>query len=443
MSRLEVARKVSGATFPGLIAMFFLYVGSIPSDVNLGPTSVAGVLTAGIAFLSIAIFPWLITLREERVNFRHQPWVRWLPVTWWLFLGWAFVSLGRLFTVDGAQNLAVWVAFTFTICAAAMTTTPESLRWLLNNIPKAAWLTAAVYAATVAIDDLGSNLIFGARAYAWTALIFMSVIVAAPSKSKWGRLLPIVLVLMIGATLSRTSLALAFLLLVALVLRGRTGTRALKASVILGAVGIGGWQLITKYEPMRVRFFEGDDALRIGGLYLNTSGRMEFWGKIWESAMIDPLLGRGLGSSVTITSRYYASYGTTQPHNDYLRIFHDLGMVGAITFIVAILAILKGSIGRAKRATDDLSRQIHTAAALSVGVIAVGMLTDNIVIYPFLMIPVGMLIGVSVANVDYPTHNSSDQVVPSVGELAPTGGPQSPHPGFQPENAAHPGRSDQ
>ena len=393
---MTTIQKASAATLPGLLALFFLYVNSIPSDTRLGPTSVAGVLTGMIAGLSLALFPWLITLRERRHVFDHQPWVRWLPAIWWFFLLWAVISLGRLFTIDGAQNLAVWISFSFAVCAGAITTTPETVSWLLRNIRRAAWMTAVVYAATVAIDGPGTNILFGARAYAWTALIFIAVLIAAPAKTKGNTLLPVFLVLMIGLTLSRTALALGLLLLVAIVLRGRRGTRAFKASLILGGAAYASWEIVNKYEPLRKRFFEGDDAFQIGGVHLNTSGRMAFWEKLWDSAMIDPWFGRGLGSSVTVTSQYYASFGTTQPHNDYIRLLHDLGWLGVIMFTVALLAVLRDAIGRASKAKTPLSRQIHTAAALSLGVVLIAMITDNMIIYPFVMIPVGVLLGVSI-----------------------------------------------
>lgn len=397
-AQTSVVKKASGVTFAGLLAMFFLYVNSIPSDTPIGPTSAAGLLTGAIAALSLILFPWLVVLRERRAA-QGAPWIRWLPVTWWLFLVWSIISLLRLSTIDGAQNFAVWVSFSFAVCAGAITTTPESTEWFLRQVPRAAWITAIIYAATVAIGDLGTNMLFGARAYAWVALIFLAVMVAAPTKTKHGTLLPFVLVLMIGLTLSRTALAVGLVLLVALVLRGRKGGRAVKASVILAAAGYAGWTAINNYEPLRQRFFEGDDAFKIGGVALNTSGRMAFWEKLWDSAMIDPFFGRGLASSVTVTSQYYAAYGTTQPHNDYLRLLHDVGWIGVILFSVAFLLILRGAIRRARAATEPIARQIHTSAALVVGVVLVGMITDNMIIYPFVMIPVGYIIGLSVANV--------------------------------------------
>lgn len=391
--------KNAGATLAGSLAMFFLYAGSIPSDTPVGPTSLAGILTGAIAGLSLVLFPWLLVLRERRAASGHTAWTRWLPLTWWLFLLWAALSLLRLFTVDGAQNIAVWFCFSFVACAGTLTANPEAIAWLLRQIPRAAWITTAVYTATVIIDGLGTNLIFGARAYAWTALIFIAVMVAAPQKTKGSILLPAVLVFAIGLTLSRTALALSLILLVGMVMRGKKGGRAVKASMILGGAAYAGWTLINTYEPLRQRFFEGDDALRIGDVALNTSGRIAFWEKVWDSAMIDPFLGRGLGSSVTVTSRYYASYGTTQPHNDYLRLLHDLGWIGAILFTVALLAILGGAISRARLSEDPVSRQIHVAVILVMGVILTGMITDNLIVYPFIMIPIAYLIGLSTAAV--------------------------------------------
>lgn len=161
---------------------------------------------------------------------------------------------------------------------------------------------------------------------------------------------------------------------------------------MIGIAGAVAWQVVMRYEPLYNRFFEGDDAFVVGDLKLNTSGRMAFWERLWESAFVDPWFGRGIGSSVTVTSRYYAEFGTDQPHNDYLRLFHDLGYIGVTLFVVTWIALIVGASRRAARSTDATTKQVHIAAALALAMVAVAAITDNMIIYPFIMVPVGVLV---------------------------------------------------
>ena len=57
---------------------------------------------------------------------------------------------------------------------------------------------------------------------------------------------------------------------------------------------------------------------------------MNMWAATIESARHHPLVGQGLGSSQDLIERLF---GLAHPHNDYLRLWHDLGLVGLLLLV--------------------------------------------------------------------------------------------------------------
>ena len=76
-------------------------------------------------------------------------------------------------------------------------------------------------------------------------------------------------------------------------------------------------------------------------LYLNTSGRSSLWPLTFDHAIQKPILGWGpaearrmLGASAARES------GLRHPHNEYLQVFHDFGVVGLGLFLFAWISLL-------------------------------------------------------------------------------------------------------
>src|SRR5690606_33721248 len=112
----------------------------------------------------------------------------------------------------------------------------------------------------------------------------------------------------------------------------------------LGVLGVGalGW-LALQYEPLRERFFlysgtglgvprleivgsGAESQLALGNL--NLSGRGLAWLQTWEHGKQAPILAHGSGGATVFLERDLGLVGISHPHNDYLRILHDLGWVG-------------------------------------------------------------------------------------------------------------------
>lgn len=143
-------------------------------------------------------------------------------------------------------------------------------------------------------------------------------------------------------------------------------------------------------------FGGGDQALRIGDIVINTSGRLHQWEVIYEAAEEYILFGSGYSvpESMFDTPRW------GHPHNDYLRILHKYGLLG-IALWAAFLFTTYRKIGAARTKLVRLNAPtslliLNKTGQLSFFALCGVMLTDNPLAYPYYLVVVGYLIGSSI-----------------------------------------------
>jgi O-antigen ligase len=127
-------------------------------------------------------------------------------------------------------------------------------------------------------------------------------------------------------------------------------------------------------------FLEGSETNSIDNI--NFNGRLLIWAALLENTSL--YFGNGIGSSVDFIAKNYIEVGI-QPHNDYLRIYHDsglfgLGLIG--TFFYLIINGLRKKIVANKNLNS--AHIFSLAGFISFGII---MLTDNVFIYSFYFFP--------------------------------------------------------
>lgn len=363
------------APWIAVVAAVIALLVDLTGRIALGPVSGSAAVTLGAAVALAALAPLLAGSRALAVI----PW----PLT--AFVLYAIVRLFADFSMEGLQNIAVLTLFLLGIAFSARASSVERAGAGLVLLAGTGLATAAVFLAQAATGAI----VYGTRSFALAALVLLAAAVATPGVRWWSRLAPIVIAGAVLASLSRTATVLAVLLLSGLVVRMRRGRRSLFAIAGVTTAGAGIWTLVTVFPPLRDRFLTGDNALEFGGIALNTSGRSSLWEAVIEGIDTSPLFGHGPGSAVQLVTARFAPI--QQPHNDYLRLAHDYGYTGLAVFAAGVIWLLV-RIARRAVVTD---RPVHWAALFALVAVLLAAATDNVFVYPFAMLPLAVLIGLS------------------------------------------------
>lgn len=145
--------------------------------------------------------------------------------------------------------------------------------------------------------------------------------------------------------------------------------------------------------PVLDAFIGGDQAVEIGGVTLNTSGRSARWEDVYLSAKESIWFGKG----VDVPDEFLDLGRWMHPHNDYLRLLHRLGVIGLglwISFFLTMMLILRKVI---KHHSDSKERRfVQVTYLYSMGV-ALFMVTDNTIVYSYVMFPFAVMVGISLS----------------------------------------------
>lgn len=357
---------------------------------NLGPISTMGLLTVLYAGST-----WAIWAMRPRWTPQRTPTL--LPLL--MLLGWGVMGVALWYTpsVNSMQNLLVIASFLGIIVLSARdnrdnTITPQTFEKIFELAVVAA---SGLYLLTRATGSIGGFGV-GVRTYALFALVGLAWYVAGwrcgSRRSLWFAFALLALLVM---SLSRTAMVLGLFLfpLAQLRLNKLSGWLRLAAWGTLALVVL--YAGISYFEPLRSRFFEGDTSLQVAGISINAEGRVNAWEAVLDSYRESPWLGKGAGSSEEVIKKLFPALG--HPHNDYLRILHDYGLVGFVLWLVGYFGLLRVTWKAWIKAADSEGGygRVHLAAFLALVAIGLAMLTDNVIVYIFVMAPLGVLVGAS------------------------------------------------
>ncbi len=149
--------------------------------------------------------------------------------------------------------------------------------------------------------------------------------------------------------------------------------------------------IIFSYSGLGEKSIEGgDQALEFAGYSLNTSGRIYQWGVMIDSISESLFVGHG----IPVAKQMMNVPGWFHPHNDYLRLLHQLGLIGLSAWL---LFIIKSGwlIVRIFRASVDPVISVISLAALgTVCGQSLIMFTDNTMVYPYVIFLLFLQLGV-------------------------------------------------
>jgi len=277
-------------------------------------------------------------------------------IYWALFLFWGSISvLWAVEPSDALRQLATSTALIiFYLVAVSFRITEEEFKWVVRLAILGGFLAAtfAVYEYSAGINwaqgsgaslvERGSLIVGETEVnpdfFALKLIIPISLAVAAflAARSWWGRLLSFcalaITVLALLLTMSRSALLSLLVLIIVFLVRLRLYRRLLPV-VLLGSILL---------AAMPASFFRRiQEATETGG-----AGRTDIWRASLEMLKHYPLVGTGLGNFV-IVYRQYAGYSpkfhgfTRSPHNTYLDVLVELGVLGFGLFLIAIVTQIR------------------------------------------------------------------------------------------------------
>ncbi|MFF0911579.1 O-antigen ligase family protein [Microbacterium enclense] len=379
-----------------VVALAWAALIDIPTKIGLGAASLSGFATIAVPAVLLVSLPWLaLTVHgtyRPKVDAKRQPRLQAaqlkLPWALWLFL---VIAVTRL-AVDGVgeafQNVAVYAGFILVIPFIVALSSEGTADRVLTWVARIGVAASLVYVATA----LAGPPVFGSRSFALSAIVFMAALVPYRGASRILKMGPYIVTAAVVMSGSRTALVICLALLVFLVARAKRGRRLALSLVIATSAAAAFFWLITSVPALASRFIGGDNA-SIGGLQINTSGRTAFWELLNREIALEPVWGYGPGSAARAVAIQFGDTAATHPHSDYLRLVHDFGFVGFGIFALGYIALFVAIIRRI-RAHDN---PIHWAAVVVLIGVAASAVTDNTLVYPFVMLPAGVIVGASLA----------------------------------------------
>lgn len=204
-----------------------------------------------------------------------------------------------------------------------------------------------------------------------------------------------------GGRMGTAVVALLILLNPAMRFSWRTRLMMLMAGLVVFAAAL---QLEAVQERLFVGRSEGtvSDIVTLDNNF-NTAGRSNNWPAIFASCERQPTLGFGAGSTRQLTLE--ATNGRTgHPHNEFLRIYCESGIVGELLFwSFFVAAAWRGAVSFRKNGSE-----IGTLAVLTVLTLVLFASTDNATIYTSVfMAPVALVLGMADRLQETPTPSVS------------------------------------
>jgi O-antigen ligase len=304
----------------------------------------------------------------------------------WPWLVWcAFVCISLLWTEDLSRRnvqdaLQLCMPVLVAALAASAVRSRDELRYLFRSFGVTLIflsLFTAVYVVNAFDREWMSTNVRGA---AMTAALVGCVFLAEFPQRK---VLPLAgwIACLIITTLTSSRMATLALLVAPLLhpcLRGRMLWKVLSLGLFAGAA-----LTLFHTETFQQHFFQsGHGSLSdlFAGDYKDL-GRFDAWTAVWEEAWHRPWLGAGVGSAYIFVPQVWQDM--THVHNDYLRVFFELGLVGLTLFVVVTIWQLL-DLRRQIAASDDIVRMAFTAAWLGLCAMLISCFTDNTLVYTVL-----------------------------------------------------------
>ncbi|AFY53080.1 lipid A core-O-antigen ligase-like enyme [Rivularia sp. PCC 7116] len=366
--------------------------------ISLGPITALGALS-----IISGIGSWVLVFTRSHISkatYIATSLVLFVVYSLFNFLWYSLTS--KLPISDAVQNLSLYLAFVGILVLSAIETNRsfDPPDFISNALSLAGKLSVLVYGFSILIGGFGTGIIMGARPFALFAMIAAAWFLAGWRYgllgSRWWTIFTIVVM---ALSFSRTALVVTLILFPLSQISFNSIKGWLKMGFTIFLMVTVSFLAFTYVEPIRSRFTDVGDNATVGGVQINTSGRATAWPIAYASAWESPWIGHGPGSVVVVLVQNVGR-AFSHPHNDYLRIFHDYGLIGLTLWLLGYIGLLVKTWQNWQWSdqNDRANARISLAAFLTLVAVAIAMISDNIIVYLFAMNPLGILVGASLGS---------------------------------------------
>lgn len=381
-------------------ALVFVSYGfsEVPTRLTVGGVSANAVLTLGLSAGLIAAL--LLVPMMSRARLPASVWL----VTAWFLLSYAVVGDG--FEERGTQQIAVWVCFVLTLQLAAAVAHHPRRRYLEVPLMWAAlaWFAVLVAAVPARFADIATTALGNRPTAAMVAIIAAIFIARSFARGRHQDvLLATGLAFAVAGSGSRTATAaiLVAFLAVALARLGVPSLGSFLRLVLVLGLAVGGSWVFLAVTPAGDRVSalvaSWDSVIGdpFGGTAVTlTQGRSRAWVELVDRGLDRPLIGHGIGSAQAEAFAITQNLRFTHPHNEFIRVFFETGAVGVTLFSAAVVQMF-ASVMRSRRSNPSYA----TASDAAIGALSAAtalMLTDNVLVYSFVMVPLAVIVGLGI-----------------------------------------------
>lgn len=363
-----------------IIALFWVVTIRVPTAIWFGPFSLNAYLTGTAALvagmLALVTLTSLRTLPGGPSATATTPTPLIIGATSALpFLGYSVIILVLDFRLEGFQNALVWAAFSLVLFALPLWLT----RFHLERIGQALRIIVLVVPMAKIVMFYGGFDFYGEASYALVAVILLAYAVSQKPRAWFDYLAPwLLLASILLCTVRTASVVAAALMILSLQYLPVRKMWRIIASFTATAVA-----LVLVWVAVGDRILDPGD----GGLGpIGTTNRAAGWAHLFESLPAGVnWFGQGAGLSSYLIDELLSIH---HPHNEYIRIFFDFGIVGLGLFLLGSLALFIALVVVHRRTRAEIT----LAAPLMVLAVALTAVTDNPIVFAYVMVPVAVII---------------------------------------------------
>jgi len=339
-----------------------------------GSYAIFGFNITGWSWVLTATLSSLLLLKS--IKFIAFPLTIWLPWLCFLSLYW---FLGR--ENPYALQSFLQMVSPFAVCIAASTFRPtnQQLENIVFWITRLAWIAWILLLIRMPMIFFGILPVHGFMAAEMIGLLLLGACYASfyacGSKRHLLHYCAMVLITLISLTRGPI-IAISSCLPLTIAPLGIRKRLILSCFLIVFAL------LIFNTERMQQRMFYSGSGeitdLRYDNPNLRTTGRISFYDILWTGFQNSPILGNGFNSYRSTFAKL--GMADTLPHNDWLKLMHDIGIVGAGLYLLTMI-IQTLHLFRIARFSNGVQQMLAYGAASAFVPYALIMMTDNVILY--------------------------------------------------------------